>query len=107
MEGFFGHAERDLIKTVAHALPASIRRALDLIAEDIPPTPSPTIQSPDDDAAVRLQRVEHTVVLMQENPSFDHMLGSLSLPVEQGGRARANVDGLRGRDHNANAYDGS
>jgi phospholipase C len=102
----FGRAERDAIKTIAHLLPAHIRRALDLIAEDVPPTPEATIAAPTDQAAQRLQRIEHIVVLMQENRSFDHMLGYLSLSVEQGGRARADVDGLRGPDHNLNIYDG-
>ena len=31
---------------------------------------------------------------MQENRSFDHMLGYLSLPTSRGGRARSDVDGL-------------
>jgi phospholipase C len=38
-----------------------------------------------------LDRIEHIVVLMLENRSFDHMLGYLSLPP----RGRADVDGLR------------
>jgi phospholipase C len=46
-----------------------------------------------------LEKVEHIVVLMLENRSFDHMLGYLSL---EGGRA--DVDGLRAEF--ANEYDG-
>jgi phospholipase C len=37
-----------------------------------------------------LEKVDHIVVLMMENRSFDHMLGYLSL---EGGRG--DVDGLR------------
>lgn len=38
-----------------------------------------------------LEKVDHIVVLMLKNRSFDHMLGYLSL---EGGRG--DVDGLRG-----------
>jgi len=40
--------------------------------------------------AANLEKVDHIVVLMLENRSFDHMLGYLSL---EGGRS--DVDGLR------------
>jgi phospholipase C len=40
--------------------------------------------------AVNLEKVDHVVVLMLENRSFDHMLGYLSLT---GGRPE--IDGLR------------
>jgi phospholipase C len=106
MSGIFGHAERDAIKSIAHLLPANVRRALDLLAEDVPPTATAMKAAPDDAAAARLARIEHIVVLMQENRSFDHMLGYLSLPLAEGGRARADVDGLRGIDVNSNTYDG-
>ena len=46
-----------------------------------------------------LDKVEHIVVLMLENRSFDHMLGYLSLEG-----ARSDVDGLRGEF--ANEHDG-
>jgi phospholipase C len=46
-----------------------------------------------------LEKVDHIVVLMLENRSFDHMLGYLSL---EGGRG--DIDGLRGEF--ANEYDG-
>ena len=42
------------------------------------------------DAAAALEKIEHVVVLMMENRSFDHMLGYLSL---EGGRE--DVDGLK------------
>ncbi len=47
-----------------------------------------------------LDKIEHIVVLMLENRSFDHMLGYLSLPPEQGGRGRNDVDGLTGNETN-------
>ena len=40
------------------------------------------------------------MVLTQENRSFDHMLGYLSLPVEKGGMNRKDVDGLKGGEFN-------
>ena len=50
-------------------------------------------------SAANLAKVEHIVVLMMENRSFDHMLGYLSL---EGGRP--DVDGLR--PEFANTHDG-
>ena len=41
----------------------------------------------------KLARIDHIVVLMMENRSFDHMLGYLSL---EGGRTE--IDGLRSGD---------
>ena len=46
-----------------------------------------------------LQKIDHIVVLMLENRSFDHMLGYLSL---EGGRD--DIDGLR--EEFANDHDG-
>ena len=48
-----------------------------------------------------LSSIDHIVVLMMENRSFDHMLGYLSLPVSQGGMGRADIDGLRGNESNS------
>jgi len=42
-----------------------------------------------------LERIEHVVVLMMENRSFDHMLGFLSLH-----EGRHEIDGLRGDESN-------
>jgi len=61
---------------------------------------------PADAAAANLQKVEHIVVLMLENRSFDHMLGYLSLPEGEGGGGRTDVDGLAGPDVNFNLYQG-
>jgi phospholipase C len=49
-----------------------------------------------------LEKVDHIVVLMLENRSFDHMLGYLSLEG-----ARGDVDGLRsefGNEHDGRSY---
>ncbi len=59
-----------------------------------------------DAAVARLDRVEHIVVVMLKNRSFDHMLGYLSLPGELGGKGRATIDGLRGPAENVNDYNG-
>jgi phospholipase C len=50
-----------------------------------------------------LGKIEHIVVLMLENRSFDHMLGYLSLP-EPGGAGRIDVDGLDGPEVNFNEF---
>lgn len=47
-----------------------------------------------------LDHIEHIVVLMLENRSFDHMLGYLSLPPDKGGKGRTDVDGLTGNERN-------
>ena len=47
-----------------------------------------------------LAHIDHIVVLTQENRSFDHMLGYLSLPYEKGGMNRPDVDGLKGDELN-------
>ena len=52
-----------------------------------------------DTGTANLQKIDHIVVLMLENRSFDHMLGYLSL---EGGRD--DIDGLR--EEFANDYDG-
>lgn len=54
----------------------------------------------------QLERIDHLVLLMLENRSFDHMLGYLSLPKSAGGRGRTDIDGLTGADDQFNAYDG-
>jgi phospholipase C len=56
----------------------------------------------DEAAMTALEKVEHIVVLMLENRSFDHMLGYLSL---EGGRG--DVDGLRAEfanEHEGRSY---
>jgi phospholipase C len=48
-----------------------------------------------------LANIDHIVVLMMENRSFDQMLGYLSLPPgPQGGMGRTDVDGLKGGEVN-------
>src|ERR671939_253421 len=43
-----------------------------------------------DETAANLRKIDHIVVLMLENRSFDHMLGYLSLEA-----GRTDVDGLK------------
>jgi phospholipase C len=47
-----------------------------------------------------LTNIDHIIVLMMENRSFDHMLGYLSLPPALGGLGRTDVDGLQGTEIN-------
>ena len=73
--------------------------------EEPPPRPSPLPQvslvagsERDILEADRLaERIDHIVVLMLENRSFDHLFGHLSLP----GSGRTDVDGLRGDEANS------
>jgi phospholipase C len=100
-------AERIALRAAAHLLPEKWRNIVELIDEPIPATPRRMVGAPSDDAATRLDGIEHIVVVMLENRSFDHMLGYLSLPAAQGGRDRADVDGLKGPQTNVNSYDGT
>ena len=47
-----------------------------------------------------LDNLKHVVVLMMENRSFDHMLGSLSLVVENGAKKYPKITGLTGNESN-------
>lgn len=47
-----------------------------------------------------LSKIDHIVVLMMENRSFDTMLGYLSLPTTNGGLGRTDVNGLKGTEYN-------
>jgi phospholipase C len=58
------------------------------------------------EAQRRLEQIDHIIVLMMENRSFDHMLGYLSLPEALGGKGRTDIDGLTSRDVNFNEFDG-
>ncbi|MGY6277899.1 alkaline phosphatase family protein [Methylomonas sp. MgM2] len=47
-----------------------------------------------------LANIDHIVVLMMENRSFDHMLGYLSKEGDNGGIIHTNIDGLKGGEKN-------
>jgi phospholipase C len=47
-----------------------------------------------------LDNLKHIVVLMMENRSFDHMLGGLSLVIENGQKKYPNINGLTGNESN-------
>jgi phospholipase C len=106
VSGLVEDAERAALRAVAHLLPEKLRQIVDVAAAPIPPTPSSRIPAPSDDGAKRLEQIEHIVVVMLENRSFDHMLGYLSLPKQQGGAGRTDVDGLHGPEVNFNSYQG-
>ncbi len=107
MSDFLEGAERKALRSVAHLLPASWQQMIDVATAPAPPTPQDTVSAPADPAASRLDQVEHIVVVMLENRSFDHMLGYLSLPAAEGGKGRTNVDGLTGPTENVNSHDGT
>jgi phospholipase C len=50
--------------------------------------------------SVGLANLEHIVVLMMENRSFDHMLGGLSLVFENGAKKYPKINGLTGNESN-------
>ena len=60
----------------------------------------------ENEARRRLGKINHIVVLMMENRSFDHMLGYLSMPEEAAGGQAAgagradSIDGLTGHESN-------
>ena len=66
------------------------------------PTGTGTIFDPDIGGSVSGRRIDHIVVLMMENRSFDHMLGYLSLE-----KSRGDIDGLSGPLENTNPVPGS
>lgn len=107
MNGLVDRLERDALRGVAHLLPERWRRVVDVVAAPVPPTPTRRMPAPDDEAAKRLDGVDHVVVLILENRSFDHMLGYLSLSPERGGKGRGDIDGLKGDESNVNRLDGT
>ncbi len=102
----WGKLERGVLREVANLLPEKLREVVDVLVAPVPPTPPHRIPVPTDEAARRLAAVEHIVVVMMENRSFDHMLGYLSLPATLGGRGRTDVDGLRGTEQDFNLHEG-
>jgi phospholipase C len=107
MSDLLQEAEREALRGVARLLPEKWQQMIDVVAAPIPATPSAMIPAPTDPAAARLDQIEHVVVVMLENRSFDHMLGYLSLPTAEGGKGRTNVDGLTGPATNLNSYGGT
>src|ERR1700760_3255603 len=99
--------ERAALRGGAHLLPARWRQVLEIAAAEVPPTPPERIPAPSDEAAARLAQIDHIVVVMLENRSFDHMLGYLSLSAALGGKAGGDVDGLRGPDEDYNEHAGN
>jgi phospholipase C len=104
MSDIVEEGERVALRGLAHLLPEKWREIVDIASAHVPATPTNTVAAPDDPAAGRLDQIEHIVVVMLENRSFDHMLGYLSLPVEEGGKGRSDVDGLKGPSSNFNLH---
>jgi phospholipase C len=102
MRDAFGNLLRGALRLVAPLLPRNWRRVARELAEPPVPTPRDTVRIEFDPGVENLAKVDHIVVLMLENRSFDHMLGYLSLT---GGRS--DVDGLRegmSNEHAGTAY---
>ena len=107
MSDFVEHAERAALRGVAHLLPEKWRKIVEIVDAPIPAAPTRTVPAPSDPAAARLAGIDHIVVVMLENRSFDHMLGYLSLPTALSGKGRTDVDGLKGVEVNFNTYEDS
>lgn len=60
----------------------------------------PARQSDVEEATLLQDRIDHIVVLMMENRSFDHLFGHISLPTDMGGLGRGDYDGLSGDESN-------
>jgi phospholipase C len=90
------------LRLLGPILPEKIRNDFELLNAPIPATPPGKVSVKRDESIERLQEIEHIVVLMLENRSFDHMLGYLSL---EGGRD--DVDGLPAADDQVNTHEGS
>jgi phospholipase C len=86
---------------VKRFLPARLRGIAELLDAPVPSTPPGRVSVARDASLERLGEIDHIVVLMLENRSFDHLLGYLSL---EGGRT--DVDGLTATTQ-ANPYQGS
>jgi phospholipase C len=82
-------------RVLAHLLPQKWREIVELWCAAPPRTPKGKVAVTSDQAVANLQKIEHIVVLMLENRSFDHMLGFLSLT-----RGRTDVCGLKGGESN-------
>lgn len=78
-------------RLLARLLSGRSKHIAQLLSEKPAPTPAGTVELPADEDLRQLQAVDHIVVLMLENRSFDNMLGFLSVT---GGRA--DIDGLTG-----------
>ncbi|HEV7482484.1 MAG TPA: alkaline phosphatase family protein [Solirubrobacterales bacterium] len=91
-----------LLRLLKPLLPAKFRGDIDLLNAPVPATPTGKVKIERDEAIERLGQVEHIVVLMLENRSFDHMLGYLS---QEGGRS--DIEGLPADPRQVNTYEGS
>jgi phospholipase C len=100
MSDFKSRLLRAMARLLALILPAKWRAVALLLAANPPPTPRGRVSVTVDGEVENLKKIEHIVVVMLENRSFDHMLGYLSL------NGRHDVDGLTGSESNT-APDGS
>ncbi len=85
---------RLIARLLARVLPEQFAHVARLLAVKPPPTPTGTVAVTIDAAVENLDKIEHIVVLMLENRSFDHMLGYLTLT------GRNDIEGLTGEETN-------
>jgi len=82
-----GAASDDQSMTVDYIIPAG---QLEPFPENPQPPMNPGL----------LANIDHIIVLMMENRSFDHLLGYLSKDGDSSGKKRTDVDGLKGGEKN-------
>jgi phospholipase C len=95
MDGSIGTVIRLFLKLLGRFLPPNLKRGADVLSTPPAPTPTTTVAVTADETIANLDKVDHIVILMLENRSFDHMLGYLSLEA-----GRKDIDGLRGSEKN-------
>jgi phospholipase C len=95
MDSSLGTVTQLLLRLFGRFLPANLRRAAEMLRTPPAATPTKTVAVAADDTVSNLMKVNHIVVLMLENRSFDHMLGYLSYEA-----GRDDVDGLTRGDKN-------
>jgi phospholipase C len=101
--GRVGRVVRTLARLLGPLLRGKQRQIALKVGERPLSTPTGRVRVTFDAEADNLRKIDHVVVLMLENRSFDHMLGYLSLT---GGRT--DVDGLKGGEvnhHEGRAYE--
>ncbi len=96
MNDFKSTLLRTLAKLLSLVLPAKWREVARQLAVKPPRTPGGRVSvTVDADVRNLYEKVDHIVVVMLENRSFDHMLGYLKLV-----RGREDIDGLTGAETN-------
>ncbi|MFZ0545769.1 MAG: alkaline phosphatase family protein, partial [Candidatus Promineifilaceae bacterium] len=99
LEGSKSSSTSEALTTVTTFIPLASATSIKAAGSGLGSTANPASVS--DPTLANLDKIEHIVVLMMENRSFDHMLGYLMV---RGGRSK--IDGLTGNESNVNPITG-